>query len=298
MTIRRLRTLVAIADAKTFSAAADIVHVTHAAVSQQMQSLEADFDIVLFNRDKRTPQLTPTARMIVEKARSLIADYDNLVPSVIGDGGLSGTISLGVLRTTLTGMAPLAMAELKAKFPDIRLNVRPGLTSTLLAEVERGHLDAAIVTKPPLLPKDVSFIELAQERMHLIASQRETETDPMVLIRDRPFIRFDRTAVVGAMIDDWLATARIHVHETMELDSLEAIAGMVQADLGVSIVPDTAVMPVQIAPMKHFALGDSAPIRILGLAARNDSIKTLALQEVENALKRVIKAGQTQKPKT
>ncbi|MEP4637384.1 MAG: LysR family transcriptional regulator, partial [Yoonia sp.] len=117
MTIRLLRTLVAVADTRTFSAAAVEVRVTHAAVSQQMQTLEADLGLALFNRDTRTPELTPIGQEVVRKARQLIADYDNLAPSVLGDDGLSGVVTLGALRTTLTGLTPHAMARLKDRFP-------------------------------------------------------------------------------------------------------------------------------------------------------------------------------------
>ena len=98
MTIRRLRTLVAIAETRTFSAAAEVVHVTHAAVSQQMQALEADLGVTLFDRSTRTPQLTPFAHQIVAKARTLVAEYDNLVPSVLNATGLRGTVTLGCAR--------------------------------------------------------------------------------------------------------------------------------------------------------------------------------------------------------
>ena len=299
MTIRRLRTLVAIAETDTFSAAADLVHITHAAVSQQMQALEADLGISLFDRSSRTPKLTPAARQIVAKAQKLISDYDNLVPSVLNDGGLHGVIKLGVLRTTLTGLVPQAMAALKSKYPEIGLHIRPGLTATLLAEIERSNLDAAITTKPHLMPAGVVFRELAVEPMQLIAAVEEPGEDPVALLKTRPFIRFDRTAVVGALIENWILSKRIQVNEMMELDSPEAIASMVHANLGVSIVPDLVVKPPDAIPVKRLSLGSDAPQRTLGLAYQKDQIKTQALEELFEALQgavRVAKLGKGATP--
>ncbi|MDG1802383.1 MAG: LysR substrate-binding domain-containing protein, partial [Paracoccaceae bacterium] len=105
-----------------------------------------------------------------------------------------------------------------------------------------------------------------------------------------PFIRFDRTAVVGALIDNWILSKRIDVDETMELDSPEAITGMVQANLGVSIVPDLAVKPDDGALVKRISLGADAPTRTLGLIYRADQVKNHAIDAVFSALSDVISA--------
>lgn len=291
MSIKLLRTLVAVADNKTFSAAAQVVNVTHAAVSQQMQTLEADLGITLFNRSPRTPELTPIAYEVVAKARRLIAEYDNLVPSVLEDGGLSGIVRLGTIGTMLTGLTPQAMAVLKSRFPDVVVHIRPGLTGALLVDIERGALDAAVITKPHLMPVDVEFRELALEPMQLIAAHEEPGKDPFELLRTKPFIRFNRNAVLGTLIDNWILSRRIRVHETMELDSPEAISSMVQANLGVSIVPDLAIKPPQSVPVKRLSLGPDAPTRILGFAHHRDQVKTRVIDELFNALSGVLQAA-------
>ncbi|MCK0121444.1 LysR substrate-binding domain-containing protein [Loktanella sp. F6476L] len=288
MTIRLLRTLVAVADTRTFSAAAVEVRVTHAAVSQQMQTLEADLGLALFNRDTRTPELTPIGHDVVRKARQLIADYDNLAPSVLGDDGLSGVVTLGALRTTLTGLTPHAMARLKDRFPALGIHIRPGLTETLLADISRGSVDAAIVTRPHLLPADIAFKDLAREPLQLIAHAQDPLDDPIALLHSRPFIRFNRRAVLGTLIENWLVANKVRVTEAMELDSPEAITSMVQANLGVSIVPDLVVKPLEQVAVKQVALGADAPTRLLGLAYRKDHIKTRLLDEVFAALSDVI----------
>ena len=292
MTIRTLRTLVAVADVKTFSAAARVVHVTHAAVSQQMRALEAELGVELFSRDTRTPELTQIGQQVVERARKVVLDYENLVPSEFDSGNLSGTVRLGVLRTTLTGLVPEAMGILKERYPKIWLHITPGLTGTLLAEVERGNLDAAIVTKPNRLPPGFVFRFLVDEPLQLIAAVEETESDPIKLLKTRPFIRFNRSAVVGALIDNWILSKRISVREAMELDGLEAIASMVHANLGVSVVPDLAVKSHDALPLTRINLGRDAPHRSLGLIYLESQTKIAALTEIFKVLENVIGVSQ------
>ena len=288
MTIRLLKTLVAVADTKTFSAAAEVVHVTHAAVSQQMRTLEADLGLELFDRSGRTPSLTPIGQQVVDRARSLISDYDSLALSVLTDDGLSGVLRLGALRTTLTGLTPRAMASLKARFPEIGLHIRPGLTSNLLADLQRGELDAAIVSKPHLMPSGLTFHDIADEPLELICAREDRETAPLTLLQQRPYIRFNRNAVVGTLIDNWITDKGLRVNEAMELDSPEAITSMVQANLGVSILPRLAVQPTDSAAVAHLSLGEDAPTRTLGLAHADKPLKARAIDEILNALRRVV----------
>ena len=284
MSIRLLKTLVAVADHKTFSAAADAVFITHAAVSQQMRTLETELGIPLFDRSHRTPELTPLGRAVVARARKLVLDYDTLVPSVLGDDGLAGDVVLGAVPTTLIGLAPLSMSILRARFPELRVRITPALTATLLSGLDRGTYDVAIVTKPVLMPLGLVFLEIAEEPLHLITGSEVTETDPARILETQPFIRFNRDAVVGTLIETWLQQNGIRVSEAMELDSLEAISSMVHANLGVSIVPRPCVTSAYTVPLNHLPLGVTPPTRILGLAYRKEHPKLRVIEEIHAAL--------------
>ena len=288
MSIRLLRTLVAVADSRTFTAAAEQVHVTHAAVSQQMQTLEAELGINLFDRSKRTPELMPVAHEIVRKARRLISDYDNLVQSAISEDGLNSEVTFGALPTTLTGLTPKVMALLRTRYPNLRLHIRPALTGELLTDIERGRLDVAVLSKPHLMPLGIEFKELVTEPLELIASESVVGSNPVNLLKTQPFIRFNRNAVVGTVIDNWIMSKRIRVSETMELDNLEAIESMVHANLGISIVPKRSVQPHNTIQLKRISLGADAPTRSLGLAYRSDYVKLRVIEEIQAALRVVI----------
>lgn len=284
MSIRMLRTLIAVDEHKTFSAAAEAVHVTHAAVSQQMRALEDEWQITLFDRAKRTPALTPMGCAIVAKAREVVRAYDNIVPSVISADALQGDVSLGAVPTTLTGLVPVAISQLKNAFPELHVQVHPGLTTPLMSQIERGTLDVALVSRPPVIPPGFEYRQIADEKLQLLAAKGTICDDPLALLASRPFIRFNRDAVVGQMIEGWLQGKGIRVQESMELDGLEAISSMVYANLGVSIVPSSCVPPHNPIPVERFPLGPDAPVRQLGLLYRRDSLRLRVLEEIEKVL--------------
>lgn len=291
MSIRMLKTLIAIADHGTFSAAADAVFVTHAAVSQQMKLLEGEWQVQLFNRTKRTPQLTPAGRAAVAKARDVVTAYDNIVPSITGDDGLSGTLTIGAVPTTLTGLVPFAISMLKKEWPELHVYVVPGLTTDLMQQVERGALDAAIITRPHVLHPSHQWRKIADEPMQLLASL-ETESDDLLeLLQTNPFIRYSRSAVVGAMIENWLRENNITVKDSMELESLESISSMVFGNLGVSIVPKRCVVASNPLPLKRISLGPDACIRQLGLISHTDSVKIRVLDVLQGQLLKAVEVG-------
>lgn len=287
-----LKTLIAVADHKTFSAAAEAVFVTHAAVSQQMRTLEETWQVSIFDRTTRTPEFTPLGRALLAQAREVVRAYDNIVPSVLGDGGLKGEFSLGAVPTSLATIVPFSAALLKGSCPDLHLRLYPGLTNQLIPQVERGILEAALISRPAVLAPGLVWRALIQEELVLVTSHNVQSDDPAEVLRSHPFIRFSREAVVGTLIEKFLHDNKIAVTDTMELATLEAIYGMVVADLGVSIIPEPCVKLTNEPPLRRISLsGLGAPARELGLIYRKDMTKVRVIEELAASIAKALSIG-------
>jgi DNA-binding transcriptional LysR family regulator len=227
----------------------------------------------------------------VARAREVVRAYDQMVPAVLGDTGEHGEISLGALPTTLTALVPATLSLLKAAYPQVHVRLYPGLSNQLVADVERGALDVALITRPQTLRPTLEFREVAEEPVQLLAAAEVTCDDPFRLLRERPFIRFNRAAVVGHMIETWLQTKGVKVNETMELDGMEAIASMVHANLGVSLVPESCVPPANPLPLKRLPLGPDAPVRKLGFVHFADTPRARIIGELHRLSLSVVARG-------
>jgi DNA-binding transcriptional LysR family regulator len=238
MSLRALRTLVAIAQHGSFARAADAVCLTQSAVSLQVRGLEEDFNAPLFDRSRRVPVLTDAGRRAVERAREILALYDGIAGE-LGEGGeLAGRLRIGAIHTALAGPLPMALATLRQAHPRLRVLVNSGMSADLAVRIDEGALDAAITTEPVKPhPSGLVTTPLYQEGFWIIAPAALAEVETRSLLQEQPFIRFDRRAWAGRTIDSELRRMGLRVQTEMELDSQEAIIQMVACGLGVAVIP-------------------------------------------------------------
>jgi DNA-binding transcriptional LysR family regulator len=274
LSISLLKTLIAISEQGSFSTAADYVHVSHAAVGQQMKRLEELLHATLFDRSNRTPRLNQLGKALIPKARSVVLSYETLLDDLTGDADLFGEFTLGAVPSAIRGLVPLSIKALMLIYPKLKVRVVPGLSIDLQTLIESGALDAAIVSEPTRVESNVNWQPFVKEELILLTSKEVVDDDPIRLMNQMPYIHHTRRGAVGKLVEDYLKRNNITVHYSMEMESLESLTSMVSHNLGISIVPNACVPDPIFSELKKITLPSEPGSRILGMLTRSDCAKT------------------------
>jgi DNA-binding transcriptional LysR family regulator len=293
--IKTLKNFLAITRHKSVAAAARDIGLTAAAAGQQLQQLEKEIGLELFDRTKRSLSLNAHGRSLIEPIQEIVARYEALGSNLKSD--LSGTIVLGALVSTLMGAFGKTLNELKQSFPSLEVKLIAGLSSDFLDQVLDGTLDAAIVTESPYaLPQNVQWTELYKEPMILIspASSSKPKSNASHTDSKLPFIRFERNTWTGHLVDQTIKANKLSIQEGMELNSVEAIIELVRQGLGYSIVPKLAnISWEKDAQLKIRELQGKTIFRKVGLLER----KKHSRQNVTQLIKQQFLSGATKRLK-
>ncbi|MDE8349581.1 MAG: LysR family transcriptional regulator [Acidocella sp.] len=264
MSIRDLKTFLAIAKAGSFVAAARTVYRTQSAVTAQMQALEEQLGVVLFDRSTRPPTLTDEGRGFIAKAQNVVAEYERLFDEPQAEH-LRGNLRLGVVPSVITGLTPRVLVMLRDRYPGLHVELAMGLSAELAERVRRNLLDVALVSDPLEKGFSLQWSPFLREPLVLVAPIDAPTQSVEDLLEKYPFIRYTRHAWVGQLIEKQLKQQKLRVRETMVLDTLEAIIAMVHAGMGVSIVPMRLIEPAGSPPVRRLTLPGPLVYRTLGL---------------------------------
>ena len=271
MSLRALRTLLAVVQHGTFAKAGEAVGLTQSAISLQIKSLEQEFGVTLFDRTRRRPVLTDAGRIVLARAEDIVDAYARIPEALSGEHALIGRLRLGAIQTALAGPVPDALVALRLAHPGLRVQVSAGMSAELAQLVATGELDAAVTTAPVRPhPPDLIARPLYEDRFWLLAPVEQAGRGATDLLRELPFIQFDARAWAGRMIARELRRQGIATKAGMALDSQEVIVRMVVSGLGVAIAPLAEQALGALPPLVRLPFGDPQLRRSVVLLERRD----------------------------
>ncbi|OUS02508.1 hydrogen peroxide-inducible genes activator [Flavobacteriales bacterium 33_180_T64] len=149
MTITQLHYVLAIAEHKNFTKAAEKCFVTQPTLSTQIQKLEEELDILIFDRSKKPIELTDVGQKIVLQAKNIVDESDRIQDIVDQQKGfIGGEFKIGIIPTVMPTLLPMFLKSFIKKYPKVKLKIEELTTEEIITRINDGHLDAAIAATP------------------------------------------------------------------------------------------------------------------------------------------------------
>lgn len=149
MTITQLKYVLAVAEHKNFTKAAEKTFVTQPTLSMQIQKLEEELDIQIFDRSKKPIELTSVGSKIVQQARNIVNESERMRDVVDQEKGfIGGEFHLGIIPTVMPTLLPMFLRNFTNKYPKVQLKIEELTTDEIITKIVEGHLDAAIAATP------------------------------------------------------------------------------------------------------------------------------------------------------
>ncbi|MEM5438685.1 LysR family transcriptional regulator [Paraburkholderia diazotrophica] len=290
-TLRMLKTFKAVARTGSFSAAADKVALTQAAVSLQMRGLELALGRQLFDRRGRQIALTQHGHTIwpkVEQILELLAELE-AKPS----DAMEGPVTIGAVVSVI-GALSLAVARLKAAHPRLDVRLLSARSDELAGMVEAREVDvAAVVARADqTLPDTLKWTTLYTEPMMLVASREIVDNDPQRILRSHGFLRFDRRVRTGQVVEQALQKSGLTVNEYLELNSIETIVALVREKVGVAVLPLLNRGNWQSDPLlRVISIGSPPTLRTVGMVQRASDDRKALMREIVDTFQATPRAG-------
>lgn len=186
MTITQLQYVLAVAEYKNFTTAAEHSFVTQPTLSMQIQKLEDELNIQIFNRSKKPIAITDVGKKVVEQAK-IIVDESNRIKDIVDQhkGYIGGEFRLGIIPTVMPTLLPMFLNNFTHKYPKVKLIIEELTTEEIIRKLTDGYIDAGLAATPleneaikemPLYYEP--FVGLIPEG-HRLFSQKQIEAEQL-----------------------------------------------------------------------------------------------------------------------
>jgi len=274
ITLRHLRSFVAVADTGSFTRAAERLFLTQSSLSSTINQLESDVGIKLFDRTTRSVTLTPTAQHLHRQASALLKQFDAVVSDLKAVAlQQQGHVRIAAAPSVLVWLLIPALPRFEAEYPDVTLSIREGGSAEIERRLRDGELDFGLTSRLSDY-EELEYSLLLRDRYGVICSP------------DHPLAKHPRTlrwsevspyrnGLVGMATDTQVGSLHRHTLQQFDLaehreevSSSSSLYSMLQLGKRICILPTLTAQTHQLDTLKFLPLEEPMVYRELFLVTR------------------------------
>ncbi len=298
MTITQLQYVLAVAEHKNFTLAAEKCFVTQPTLSMQIQKIEEELNILIFDRSKKPIQLTDIGRKIVEQAKNIVSEAGKIKDIVeFQKGFIGGEFRLGIIPTIMPTLLPMFLNNFIKKYPKIKLIIEELNTDEIITRLKNGHLDAAIAATP-LEDEKIKEIVLYYEPFvayipenFAILHKNEIEIsdlnlDDILLLQDGHCFR---DGILNLCKNQDVAS---RTSFQLESGSFETLVKLADEGLGTTLLPYLHTLDLKEKDklkLRHFK--EPKPAREVSLIYPKSELKIHIIDALKNSISGIVKGA-------
>jgi DNA-binding transcriptional LysR family regulator len=271
-TIRQLRAFARVAGTRSFTRAASALHLSQPALTVQIRELEAALGVKLFDRNTRGVRLTPMGESILPAVERLLRDAETLADDARELGaGNRGVVEVAALPSIASSLVPRAIALLAKRRPGIVVRLRDAIAQRVIAMVQAGEADVGVGVFGAA-SQDLAFTPLLRDRLEAVlpARHRLARTASISLreLAREPLVMMDAQTSVRALLEREMLASGLLPRPAYEVTYMSTAIGLVQAGLGIALLPTSALEMQSLRGLERRALRGASLARSLGVIAR------------------------------
>ena len=282
--LKQLQYLVALAEQLNFTRAAESCFVTQSTLSAGLKELEDVLGARLVERDRQTVLMTPLGLEIARRARDVLAATRDLAALAASTAEpMTGPLRLGIIPTIAPFLLPHSMTQLRKRYPGLRLALREDLTANLLARLEDGQLDFALIALP-YATGNLLVETLFDDPLWIVGRTSDPEiraetVDPIPALTERLLLLEEGHCLREHALQA-CGNANRQPPGNMEATSLLTLIQMVESGLGIALVPEIAVRSglTKSPGLAARPMSKPSPSRTITLVARRSTSRLVEMK--------------------
>jgi len=299
MTITQLKYVLAVAEHQNFTKAAAHVFVTQPTLSMQIQKLEDELSILIFDRSKKPIELTDVGKKIVNQARNIVNESMRMKDVVDQEKGfIGGEFKLGIIPTIMPTLLPMFLKNFTKKYPKVHLIIEELTTAEIISKLNDGHLDAAIAATPLSQEKIKErvlyfepFVGYVPESHRLFSKKKLDRSDldinDILLLEDGHCFRDGVINICKSLKNDTASESF-----QLESGSFETLIKLSDEGFGMTLLPYLNTMeisPKQESHLRYF--NEPSPAREVSLLYKKSELKMQIVDALYDIISGVIRGA-------